>query len=486
VKCFREQLKTDPVFQVGWLFESITDISQKPTPLHVNLNKSHTSICLSSLAASEPADLAKITNELSNDGLSPGTLLGVDGPSSASSSRALSTFSDDNNVSDEYTSPTSGKGGHPPDHWNYEVLITVKLHGDVVPDKRGWHMDFPPNQVQSIKSVKVRSIVYTKSTLLLVTMPIRCWILLPDNPAYTFIDFVRTDSYLNRPEAGLESIPSLPSPVIAPVERSDSDGSNKTPEHVHHIITAIQDFFENKHEMMEKPSPMRRITSKIGLSSSSLRFEDDPRWGYVRHLMQRVVVTHNEHDESFVSYDLHFREEKKLFERCKKHLIKEVLHNTGTNKNVLENKLTAELDKLQKDVLGLVEGDIKRPKIEPRVLAERGTLNGKGQTHNRQRSSISNILRHKSISEEKDITVGLEKPRTGSEYTISRIPRTDSAFSTKNFARADSFRFRNIGIESRPLSFLGRRLSRESGRSQIRAHSPRSVAHLSYPGMATS
>ena len=54
VYCFRAQLRTDPVFQVGWLFKSIVDISQKPTPLHVNLSESPTSIYLASLAPPKP------------------------------------------------------------------------------------------------------------------------------------------------------------------------------------------------------------------------------------------------------------------------------------------------------------------------------------------------------------------------------------------------------------------------------------------------
>lgn len=120
VECFRAQLKTDPVFQVGWLFGSITDISQKPTPLHVNLNKSPTSICLSSLAVPESGALALTT---SGDGtLSPLSLLDANA-SSPGSMKALSTFSDDKSISDG-TRPTSAYPDViPPDHWNYEVCI---------------------------------------------------------------------------------------------------------------------------------------------------------------------------------------------------------------------------------------------------------------------------------------------------------------------------------------------------------------------------
>ena len=461
---------------MGWLFESITDVSQKPTPLHVNLNRSPTSICLSSLASSEPGDLAITTSGFSSDSLSPGGLLGADGPSSATSSKALSTFSDDN--ASVNTRPTSAQGGPPPDHWKYEVLITVKLHGDIVPEKRGWHIDLPPNQVEGIKSVKVRSAALAKSTLLLVTMPIRCWILLADNPAYTFIDFVRTDSWLNTPERGPEPTPS-PSPAIGPVERSDSDDRNKTPDHLPHIIAAIKDFFENKHETKEKPGPMRRITSKIGLHSSSSRFEDDPRYGYVRHIMQQLVIVRNEHHESHVSYDLQFREEKKLFERCKKHLIKEVLHNAGSNsKHVLESKVNAELDQLEREVLELVEVDKKRPKIEPKVASDALPPSAKPHTHNRQRSTASQASKHhEAIPEDREITGGTHMKRTDSGNTEPRLPRTESSLSMKKIAKSD----RTDSMKSsRPLlSYLGRRISRDSGRSiQSPMHSPRATAHI--------
>jgi hypothetical protein len=487
VNCFRAQLQTDAVFQVGWLFESITDISQKPTPLHVNLNKSPTSICLSSLASSGPEDLAVTTSGLSNDSLAPVALLGVGSPSSATSSKALSTFSNDIDVSDGNTRPTSAQGGPPPDHWNYEVLITVKLHGDIVPDKRGWHMEFPSNQVQGIKTVKVRSIASTKSTLLLVTMPIRCWILLPDNPAYTFIDFVRIDSYFNFPEAGPEPTPS-PSPAIGPVGRSDSENSNKAPDHLPHIIAAIKDFFENKHETKEKPGPIRRISSKIGLHSSSSRFESDPRYGYIRHIMQQLVVIRNDSGESHVSYDLHFTEEKKLFERCKKHLIEEVLHSAASNnKNELENTVSAELDQLEREVLELVEVDKKRPKIEPRAPSESGKA--KAQPHNK-RASVSHISRHEAIPEGAEVT---GHPRA-KRHTDSALPRTESSLSMKKkVPRTDSMKSQH-GVQksdSRPLlDFLGRKLSRDSARSstpmQSPMHSPKVSEHLSYPRIQTA
>ena len=245
----------------------------------------------------------------------------------------------------------------------------------------------------------------TKSTLWLVTMPIRCWILLPDNPAYTFIDFVRVDSYLNSPETGPEPTPT-PSPAIGPVPRSDSNNSNTAPDlALPHIIAAIKDFFEKKDETEEKPGPIRRISSKIGLHSSSHRFEKDPRYGYIRHIMQQLVVIRNDGGESHVSYDLHFTEEKKLFQRCKKHIINEVLHSAN-NKNELENTVSAELDQLEREVLELVEVDKKRPKIEPKQpLADNVKPSGKAQSQHK-RTSISHISKHEAIPEDAEVKGG--------------------------------------------------------------------------------
>ena len=483
VKCFRAQLKTDPVFQVGWLFGSIAGVSQKPTPLHVNLNNSPTSICLSSLAVARPDDLA-LTGS-GNDTLFPLSPVDAGDSSSPESTRALSIFSDDKSISDRTKPTTTHADATPPVHWNYEVLITVKLLGDILPEKRGWNFEFPSSEVASVSAIKVRSMFSTKSTLLLVTMPVGCWVLLPDNPAYTFIDFVRSDDLLHPRRGLLEPTPEPLPKDIAAASRTDSDKSNKSAEHVPHIIAAIKDFFENagKHEAKEKHGPMHRITSRIGLHSSSSRFENDPRYGYVRHIMQQLVVVRNENDESHVSYDFHFREEKKLFERCKKHLIKEVLHNAGANnKNVLESTLSAELDQLQRDVLELVEVDKKRPKIEPKVSFEPGTLGTKTQTHNRK-SIASQISKHGPIAEDGKFTE--TKQRTESGTNLSGIPRTESTTSMKKLPRTDSINYRHHGSDLRP--FWIRKPSRDSGRSfQSPLSSPRATGHLSYPGFTAT
>jgi hypothetical protein len=255
VSCFREQLKTNTVFQVGWLYHSMINISQKPVPIHVKLNNSSESICLSSLAMPEPeTGLAVTTSGLSNDSLSPEAMLGrADNPSSATSSKALSIFSNDNDVSDGNTRQTSLMNES--DQWEYEVLISVKLRADVVPklSSKGWHLSFPMTQIDGKGStVKVRASMTTKSSLLLVTMPISCWILLPDNPAYMFIDFVKTDSYFNNPQASIEPAPT-PAPVSTPaiesVHRSDSDKSFEARDHLPHVITAIKDFFDKHHDL---------------------------------------------------------------------------------------------------------------------------------------------------------------------------------------------------------------------------------------------
>jgi hypothetical protein len=230
------------------------------------------------------------------------------------------------------------------------------------------------------------------------------------------------------------------------------------------------------------------MTSKIGLHSSFNRFESDPRFGYVRHIMQQLVVVRNDDGGSHVRYDLQFTERKELWEelveRCKKHLIKEVLQGTASNnKSELENTVSAELDQLKREGLELVEVDKTRSKIEPRTPSE----NGKPKSHHAKRSSVSYLSKQEAIPEDAEVQGGRSKSQA--EF---RLPRTDSSLSVKRVPRTNSMKSQGGTKKDskRPSSFLSRMISRDSTHShtpvQSPMQSPRASNHLFYPGISTS
>jgi len=150
-------------------------------------------------------------------------------------------------------------------------------------------------------------------------------------------------------------------------ERTDSDSSeeNIPQDIIQFIVAATKEYFEKNDKLEEKSRTMRRIASRIGLYSSSSRLENDPRYGFVRHIMQQLVIDRNESGESHISYGVqHLKLGEKLFEGCKRRLLQEVLHYSATSdKNGLENVVTAELDQLARQVLELVKLDEERAKF---------------------------------------------------------------------------------------------------------------------------
>ena len=500
VKCFRELLKTDPVFQVGWLFEAIQNISQKPTPLHVNLNKSRESIRLKSLATPKAKDIVPATHEVSNGHLSAIPAFRTRSASSDASSQAMSVFSSDQedrfDGTTQVTSPVPESAE--PETFQYQVLITVKLKKDVLPQAKGWNLEFPSSQIEGIKDVKVRSMYSTRSTLLLVTMPVRYWVLLREHPAYTFIDYVKSDDLLH---------PRLPEPFpkpnstgIVPVVRSDSDKTSFDKEEmVPHLIASMLEFFE-KAKLQEHTRErhqggvahkFQQMATKIGLHS---KLESDPRFPIIRHMMQQLVVVRNDKGEyEGLNYHMHFTEITKLFELGKKS-VKEAIHRASSKNEDLESTITTKIDQLEKEVMTKLESE-KRGKnygIDPRVSMDHGRPLAK--SHSRSRSNVSKHAQFdSSIPEDKEVLAQQTSTQVNSRsksVATTGIPRTDSSKSLRKTPRTDSLKSKHSpplrtdsgSAAPRPkISLWGRKQSTVSVREVPNEEKPKGLPPSSPP-----
>lgn len=450
VKCFRELLKTDPVFQVAWLFEAMQNISQRPTPLHVNLNKSRESIRLTSLATSKAEDVVPATHEVLNSRLSTLPMFRTRSPSSDASSQAMSVFSSDQedrfDGNTQVTSPVPESAE--PETFQYQVLITVRLKKDVLPEAKGWNLDFPSRQIEGVKDVKVRSMYSTRSTLLLVTMPVRYWVLLREHPAYTFIDFVKSGDLLH-PQLLVPSPEPTPT-GIDPVVRSDSDKTTfEKEEIISHLLASMLEFFD-KAKLQEHPKErhpggvahkFQQMATKIGLHS---KLESDPRFPIIRHMMQQLVVVRNEKGEyEGLSYNMHFTEITKLFELGKKS-VKEAIHKANPKNGELESTITTKIDQLEKEVLTKFESE-KRGKsyaIDPRVSMDHAKP--LAQSHARSRSNVSKHAKFdNSIPEDREVLTPQTSAQVNSRSkpaATTGIPGNDSSKSLRKALRTDSMK----------------------------------------------
>lgn len=83
-----------------------------------------------------------------------------------------------------------------PQAWQVRVLLTLRLRSNAAPataDWTNWLREQVPDEIIELEGVKLDCSYLTHSRLQLVTMPVHLWAVLPDNPAYTFIDFVTSD-----------------------------------------------------------------------------------------------------------------------------------------------------------------------------------------------------------------------------------------------------------------------------------------------------
>lgn len=260
------------------------------------------------------------------------------------------------------------------------VTLVVRVREDVSLNAANWeHMldALPPEEAAELASVKVQveAAMPTNSTMLIISIPMEHWLLLPSNPAYTFLGFVKGHNMLLPPKS--EHSVRDDSITLGPKERTDSselkfhDGEADV---IRQLIDAMLTFFQNipssspTNLKSRKPGRFSHMATKIGFFPSSQKeprsLENDPNFVTISQLMQKLIVVRNEKGEyEGLSYDLNFTVQR-LFELTKKSVkesIRKVGH--GGEEGVLEEAVTTEFDHLEKELLEKLkkEGIVKAP-----------------------------------------------------------------------------------------------------------------------------
>ena len=362
VECMRRMVQIEKRgFQVSWLYEALITVSQSPLCLHVNLNKSPSSIWLTSLAKSNLTDLVEESRQLA-----PQSPSGHLAPSSRESIQEPSIFSGEHDISDQATQLSSIVPDVPFD-WHYRVLLSVKLRKNILPTAQSWALEFPAGQVEGVEDVTFELLCPTKSQLLFVTMPVRQWLLLRDNPAYTFIDFVEKGNMLHSSVKGL----STSSTEIFPVGRIDSDKSTSTKDLaggdiVNYLLATMRDFFQKAQDDQSRQKKAGKITRTFQIIASNFgvpsRLEADPRFGLVKHMVQSLDYKNDDQGEfESLRYGLRFDVlVEKIFESSRKS-VKDAIHK-ATTKDGIESTITTEINQLEKSVVSLSEKIFLEPK----------------------------------------------------------------------------------------------------------------------------
>lgn len=461
VECMRRMVQIEKRgFQVSWLYEALITVSQSPLCLHVNLNKSPSSIWLNSLAKSNPTDLVEESRQAQ---LAPQSPSGHLAPSSRESNQEPSIFSGEHDISDQATQLSSIVPDVPFD-WHYRVLLSVKLRNNILPTAQSWALEFPAGQVEGVEDVTFELLCPTKSQLLFVTMPVRQWLLLRDNPAYTFIDFVEKGNMLHFPVKDLQTS----STEISPVGRIDSDKSTSTKDLadgdiVNYLLATMRDFFQKAQDDQSRQKKAGKITRTFQIIASNFgvpsRLEADPRFGLVKHMVQSLDYKSDDQGEfESMRYGLRFDVlVEKIFESSRKS-VKDAIHK-ATTKDGIESTITTEIDQLEKSVVSLSEKIF----LEPKAAA---------QTHVRTRSNVGfKQPKFEAVPEDAEV---MGTPVIG-------IGRTDTGMSKKAPKRTESMK-NPTSPDARPsMGFWGRRLSKDSAkikadsRTESPLHSPRTT-----------
>jgi hypothetical protein len=165
-------------------------------------------------------------------------------------------------------------------------------------------------------------------------------------------------------------------PEGVPILSEESSYDMQQVDPLPHIIASINDFFDNYADVnrrsSSRPAGRLRLVSQA-LGSYRSRFESDPRFAFVRHAMNQLVVVRDEDGKSqgirYLMQPLRPRLDEKIFDQSRQQLI-ELYNNVDLNrkgsKRELARGVSAELDSLENKLLALIEPEQSRWKKEPR------------------------------------------------------------------------------------------------------------------------
>ncbi|KAL8947718.1 MAG: hypothetical protein Q9183_007756, partial [Haloplaca sp. 2 TL-2023] len=108
---------------------------------------------------------------------------------------------------EEVSQTSISEVGLPPEFALPQVLISVAIKGEQMLNTTDW-LDWLKNLPAVAKSVRIQGVYKSDSTLLLLILPVALWDVMPDDPAVSFIAFVRTTNLIGQGEARRQSHPT--------------------------------------------------------------------------------------------------------------------------------------------------------------------------------------------------------------------------------------------------------------------------------------
>jgi hypothetical protein len=85
------------------------------------------------------------------------------------------------------------------------IVLALAIEESVIPSIEGWRewlLNRRPREVRALSAVKMLAGFPNQSSLLLVEVPLQLWLLLPERPAYKFVDIVTSTDELETLESG--------------------------------------------------------------------------------------------------------------------------------------------------------------------------------------------------------------------------------------------------------------------------------------------
>ncbi|KAG6007960.1 hypothetical protein E4U21_005321 [Claviceps maximensis] len=162
---------------------------------------------------------------------------------------------------------SSGLAFNEPNEDTPHVMISLALEDDQQLDINAWEQwlsDFP----SMAKYVKVQGVFRSHSTLMLVSLPVMVWDLLPDDPAISFVAFIRSNN-LALPKRPMPQSVAVPDSSHQQQSEMDSHNNPSAATEVSDTTFALAENRPLQHQQHVEPSPPHEITPRRNTTHAS-------------------------------------------------------------------------------------------------------------------------------------------------------------------------------------------------------------------------
>jgi len=163
----------------------------------------------------------------------------------------------------------------------HKALISVHISENVTAEKlKAQMVDWvnwlkrAPEGVESLKDIKFEADFTTGSSLLLLTVPIRLWLHLRDDPAYNFLGFVESNNHL------IETTESKPDSEVVPstVQSQYSSIQNSLEELKYFHLDAKRSREKSSQHSQEMRLTLDKLTQHLNDISDKVKRTDSGKW----------------------------------------------------------------------------------------------------------------------------------------------------------------------------------------------------------------